>query len=335
MTASCYFSKWPELIPLREKTGKSVANALFKLFTRYGCPEVIISDQGREFNNQIEKRLMELTGVHHRVTSAYHPQANGLVEKQNSTTTQCLKACIETQEDWLPCLDSLAMSFRASQHTSTGKTPYEMVYGKRMLLPADLTLKLKARERAEARRQAGEAVPDDDDDDDQYPVPTQQEVFETAEKMRKAIHDAAVINIDNAQIKQCKDYDIRHLGSLLKVGDQVMWYNKREKDRKGNKLAFDWKGPYTVVEISKNKNYTLADVNGKILPNKAVAKFLKKYIDGYTQPSQKPDSNQDFMDNMDTGKIVRLFDCLVINGLLEYENRKNRTLTYTSPYFVH
>ena len=50
---------------------------------RHGCFQIQINDQGREFVNEISTELHRLTGTEKRVTSAYHPQANGLVERQN------------------------------------------------------------------------------------------------------------------------------------------------------------------------------------------------------------------------------------------------------------
>ena len=44
-----------------------------------------ISDQGREFINSVSAELHRLTGIIQRVTSAYHPKANGLLERQNTT----------------------------------------------------------------------------------------------------------------------------------------------------------------------------------------------------------------------------------------------------------
>ena len=41
---------------------------------RMGLPQVITSDQGREFNNKLDKRLMKLLGIDHRLTTPYHPQ---------------------------------------------------------------------------------------------------------------------------------------------------------------------------------------------------------------------------------------------------------------------
>ena len=82
--------------------------------------------------------LLKLTGVEHRITGAYHLQANGLVEKQNSMTTIALKECLNQQEDWCRALDPIAFSFRGSKHCSTGRTPFEIMFGVQMLLPVEL-----------------------------------------------------------------------------------------------------------------------------------------------------------------------------------------------------
>jgi len=53
-----------------------VANALFKLFMRMGIPRVITTDQGSEFNNQLNKQLMSVLEIDHRLTTTYHPQVS-------------------------------------------------------------------------------------------------------------------------------------------------------------------------------------------------------------------------------------------------------------------
>ena len=70
------------------KEAKHVAEFLYKMILRHGCPLEIVSDQGREFCNQLVDLLEELTGFKHKITSAYHPQSNGLDERFN----QMLKA---------------------------------------------------------------------------------------------------------------------------------------------------------------------------------------------------------------------------------------------------
>ena len=80
-----YFSKWPEAKAIPSKEAIHVADFLNSLFLRHGFPEVLISDQGREFCNAICNELLTKTGVKHRITSAYHPQTNGLTERFNQT----------------------------------------------------------------------------------------------------------------------------------------------------------------------------------------------------------------------------------------------------------
>ena len=46
-----------------------------------GIPQVLTSDQGSEFNNHMNAELMHVMGIQHRLTTAYHPQANGLDER--------------------------------------------------------------------------------------------------------------------------------------------------------------------------------------------------------------------------------------------------------------
>ena len=67
------------------KEAKHVAEFPYKMILRHGCPLEIVSDQGREFCNQLVDLLEELTGFKHKITSAYHPQSNGLDERFNQT----------------------------------------------------------------------------------------------------------------------------------------------------------------------------------------------------------------------------------------------------------
>jgi len=41
---------------------------------QFGIPKVVTSDQGSEFNNNMDKKLMKLLNIDHRLTSPYHPQ---------------------------------------------------------------------------------------------------------------------------------------------------------------------------------------------------------------------------------------------------------------------
>ena len=73
-----YVSKWVEAIPTRTNDHREVLRFITRcIFARYGCPRAIISDGGSHFNNSHFRALLKKYRVHHRITTPYHPQANG------------------------------------------------------------------------------------------------------------------------------------------------------------------------------------------------------------------------------------------------------------------
>ena len=77
LTVCDFFTKWPELVPIPDKKATTIAKELYLLFTRYGCPDVIISDRGTEFCNAVSEAVFTYMRVDHRVSAPYHPQTNG------------------------------------------------------------------------------------------------------------------------------------------------------------------------------------------------------------------------------------------------------------------
>ncbi|CAH2329323.1 gag-pol fusion [Pelobates cultripes] len=83
LTATDYFSKWVEAFPLKSKCAAEVGRHICSMVYRHGCPKRILSDQGKEFVNQLNDHMYSLLGIERSVTAAYHPQTNGLDEKTN------------------------------------------------------------------------------------------------------------------------------------------------------------------------------------------------------------------------------------------------------------
>ena len=77
-----YFTKFLICVPLRDKSALSVARALVQhLYLMYGWPDIQVSDQGKEFQNELMKNISQILGIHQSRTCAYRPSSNGCVEQ--------------------------------------------------------------------------------------------------------------------------------------------------------------------------------------------------------------------------------------------------------------
>lgn len=113
VTCTDYFTKWPEAAAIPDKSATTVASFLFSLITRHGSPVIIQSDQGREFINDVNHHLFELTGVEHRISAAYHPQTNGLDERFNQTLVSALtKMSADKPHEWDQFIDPVLFAYR-------------------------------------------------------------------------------------------------------------------------------------------------------------------------------------------------------------------------------
>ena len=81
-------------------TASRIADELVKVFTSYGLPVTLHSDQGRNFESSILQQTLEAFGISKSRTTAYHPQGDGMVERFNRTLLQMLRAYVREQADW-------------------------------------------------------------------------------------------------------------------------------------------------------------------------------------------------------------------------------------------
>ncbi|KRX24424.1 Retrovirus-related Pol polyprotein from transposon [Trichinella nelsoni] len=135
-----YFSKWPEAFALPNAEARTVATALVNgIFCRYGAPETLHSDQGRNFESELMKEVCKLFGVTKTRATAHHPQSVGMVKRMNRTLLDLLaKASIDHPDDWDAHLDRVLLAYRSSVHHTTGATPSRVVFGRELRLPVDL-----------------------------------------------------------------------------------------------------------------------------------------------------------------------------------------------------
>ena len=97
----------------------------------HGFPRSLVSDRDALFLSQFWKELFRLSGTQLRMTTAYHPQSDGQTEVVNRTLEQYLRAYVHHKPShWFQYLPLAEWSYNTTVHSSTGFTPFEIVYGR-------------------------------------------------------------------------------------------------------------------------------------------------------------------------------------------------------------
>ncbi|KFD69464.1 hypothetical protein M514_18336 [Trichuris suis] len=140
LTAVDRFTRWPEAWPVRDISARTVAETfLANWIARFGVPRQITTDQGRQFESHLWTALNKLMGTKHTPTSAYHPQANGLVERfHRQLKTPLIARMHALGIKWTLALPLVLLGIRAALKADLGLAPAEMVYGSSLRLPAEL-----------------------------------------------------------------------------------------------------------------------------------------------------------------------------------------------------
>ena len=213
-----YFTRWTEAFALPNQEAISIAEVLVEqFFCRFGCPNQLHSDQGRNFESEIFQGVCELMGIEKTRTTPLHPQSDGLVERFNRTLKDMLSLFVEAnQRDWDKHLPYLMMAYRSAVHESTGYRPVEMMLGRNMNLPVDLET-----ERPSAN---GEEV-----------ITPLEFLYQLKERM-EVIHRFARENMRRASERQKKYYDLKARNHLYKRGDAVWLHNPTRKKGLSPKL---------------------------------------------------------------------------------------------------
>ena len=130
-----YATRYPEAVPMRHVDAGSVAEELLKLFTRVGVPKEILTDQGTNFTSQLLAEFYRMLHVQPIRMTPYHPQTDGLVERFNRTLKTILrKATVKEGKDWDNLLPYLLFAYREVPQASTGFSPFELLYGRQVVV---------------------------------------------------------------------------------------------------------------------------------------------------------------------------------------------------------
>ena len=128
-----YYSKWCEVEFAKEVTTDKMIQFLDNVFAREGTPESLVTDNGVQLVSHKMKDFLDSNGITHLLASLYHPQAqtNELVERMNRTVKEGIQVGkLEGKTPVRATRDRLR-AFHATPNGLTGKTPFELMRGRR------------------------------------------------------------------------------------------------------------------------------------------------------------------------------------------------------------
>jgi RNase H-like domain found in reverse transcriptase/Integrase core domain/Integrase zinc binding domain len=238
------------LRPLKTKSEDEVAQTLLSIICEYGPPKIIQSDQGTEFLNKVVKALLNTYGIDHRIISAYHPSADGLVERKNKEVSRLLKKLMEgNSSNWQYFLPTIQLSLNNTDLTRTGSTPISLMFARKFNDFEDFS-NMKINHKSTPLKLIAENK-----------VTFLKDILPAIVEKSKQQKDKDRDNLDNKH----------NIINELKPGTRVYTLDKTRESKWNPK----YEGPFTVVKRNQGGAYELKDATDKILKRKFPVDQLK------------------------------------------------------------
>lgn len=225
---------------VKTSSAEIVAHELWDIFSTFGLPKIIQSDNGPEFTNDVLRALVKVTGIDHRLISPYNPRADGKVERSIGTVMSTIKKLLHgTSTHWPLFVPFAQLSFNHKIASLTGSSPFSLMFGRQLNEMTDYT--------------AHEPHPVSLDD-----WKAQQE------KILSLIYPAISERIRLSKSKMIQSLNKHRrvlLHSAFPPGAVVMLKDPHRQ----NKFEPTYIGPYTIVRRTRNGAYSLRDATGELL----------------------------------------------------------------------
>ena len=238
LVVSDYFTRWVEAYAIPNMEATTVAQKLIdNMFCRFSLPKQLHSDMGTQFESKVVKEMCRLLHIRKTHTTPYHPQGDGLVERLNRTIQNMLATVVDSQSnEWEDYLPKVCFAYNTSEHTSTGFTPFFLMYGREATMPLDIIVG--------------------------NPPSSPQSYGQYTLNLRKTLEQAYKLtrkNMGTSAYRQKELYDRKIHGEKFKVG-QLVWLCNPVVPRGGSrKLHSPWVGPYKIVKCLADTVYRIQD----------------------------------------------------------------------------
>jgi cleavage and polyadenylation specificity factor subunit 1 len=131
-------TRWAEAFPLKAVAAADCADAFIAGWvSRFGVPSCLTSDRGVQFCSAVWAAMMSRLGIKHIMTTAYHPQSNGVLERFHRRLKDALRAKAAAA-DWSSQLPLVMLGLRSAPREDSGISAAELVFGSPLQLPGQM-----------------------------------------------------------------------------------------------------------------------------------------------------------------------------------------------------
>ena len=228
LVISDYFTKWTESFPMQNMEAKTCAKILVtEVISRFGVPNKIHSDQGRQFESHLFSEMCELLQIEKTRTTPYHPQSDGMVERFNRTLCTMLGTFVEDHHrNWDNLLPYVMMAYRSTQHETTGMSPNTLMLGRETSTPLDIAFQMPPGIKSAS---------------------TNDWVWELRESL-ETVHTFVRQSTSLSICRQKRYHDRKSNYEKIEVNDIVYVYFPVKQTGQSVKLSSFWRGPFKIKE---------------------------------------------------------------------------------------
>lgn len=154
-------TKWLEVFPVPSTAASSTIEKLTEVFSRWGLPRQIVSDNGPPFTSKEMADFLGSQGVDHVFSAPYHPASNGAAENAVRTVKRFIKKAFKQKENINLSLNTFLLHYRNTEHCSTGESPATLMLGRNLRTKLDAlkpNIENKVRKAQERQQKVGTDV---------------------------------------------------------------------------------------------------------------------------------------------------------------------------------
>ena len=132
-----HLTGWPLAKAIPDEEASTVADAIYeKLVLEHTCPQILLSDNSKEFTNDLLSYVCEQHNTEQHFTNQYIPQSYGKTKNFNHLLKASIrKLCQDNMTSWDQVIYQMILPYRCGPHTLTGESPFFWIFNREPTLP--------------------------------------------------------------------------------------------------------------------------------------------------------------------------------------------------------